>query len=111
VKLPAPHPMQVPLTTRFWSVVVVPVIVIVPGKVAVMPDRPIVMPVAEEAPIVMVPVASMMVPESPVILVPVKISEANAKETPTATEIKKTEAINAVRFLACFDLGDIEGKG
>jgi hypothetical protein len=100
----------VPLTTRFWSVVVDPVIVTVPGKVAVMPDRPTVMPVAEEAPIVMVPVASMIVPESPVILVPVKVSDANAKETPTTAEIKKTEATNAVRFLACFDLGDIEGK-
>lgn len=41
VKLPTPQPVQVPLTTRFWSVVVVPVIVTVPGKVAVMPDLPI----------------------------------------------------------------------
>src|ERR1035438_306423 len=82
VKLPTPHPVQVPLTTRFLSVVVDPVIVTVPGNVAVMPDLPIVIAVEDEVPIVMVPEPSTTTPESPEIPVPLKVSDAKAIETP-----------------------------
>ena len=92
VKLPMPHPTQFPLTTRFWSVVVDPVIVTVPGKVAVMPDLPIVMPVAEDAPMEMVPVASMMLFESPVMLVPLKVSAAKATDAPASTMTRHANA-------------------
>jgi hypothetical protein len=78
VKLPMPHPVQVPLKTRFWSVVVVPVIVTVPGKVAVMPDLPIEISVAEEAPMEMVLELSTTTPESPEMVVPVNVNDANA---------------------------------
>jgi hypothetical protein len=45
-------------------------------------DLPIVIPVAEDAPMEIVPVASIMLFESPVMLVPLKVSEAKAIETP-----------------------------
>jgi hypothetical protein len=55
-----------------------------PGNVVVWPDLPIVMPVADEAPIVTVPVASMALFVSPEIVVPVKVREAKAIRTPPA---------------------------
>jgi len=82
VKLPMPQPEQLPLITRFWSEVVAPVIVTVPGKVAVMPFLPIVMPVAADAPMEIVPVASMTLFESPVMLVPLNVSAAVAMPPP-----------------------------
>ena len=71
-----PHPVQVPLIMRFWSVVEAPVIVTVPGNVAVIPDRPIEMPVAEEAPMEMVLELSTTTPESPEMVVPLKVNAA-----------------------------------
>ena len=94
MKLPTPHPVQLPLTTRFCNVVVVPVIVTVPGKIAVMPDLPIVIPVAEDAPIETVPVASMTLFESPLMLVPVNVRAAKATEAPAA---KRTMTENIKR--------------
>ena len=99
MKLPTPHPTQLPLTTRFWSDVVVPVIVTVPGKVAVMPNLPIVMPVAEVAPIEIVPVASMTLFESPVMLVPLKVRAAKAIEAPPRMAAMMTEITKLGRFL------------
>jgi hypothetical protein len=93
VKLPTPHPVQAPLTTRFCSEVVVPVIVTVPGKVAVMPDLPIVMPVAEDAPTEIVPIASMTLFESPVMLVLLKVSAANAGPAVSARTPKMIPAM------------------
>jgi hypothetical protein len=63
------QPTQVPVIERF------------PGNVVVMPDLPIVIPVAEEVPMEIVPVASMMLFESPVMLVPLNVSAAKAIET------------------------------
>lgn len=79
--------------------VVVPEIVTVPGKVAIIPDLPIVMPVADDAPIVTVPVASIVLFESPLILVPVNVSDAKATETeiPIAAE---TTPINVARVIS-----------
>jgi hypothetical protein len=54
----------------------------VPGKVVVTPVLPIVIPVAVEVPMEIVPVASITLFESPVMLVPLKVSAANAIETP-----------------------------
>jgi hypothetical protein len=87
-----PHPVQAPLTTRFCNVVVVPVIVTVPGKVAVMPERPIMMPVADEAPIVTVPVASTVLFESPVMLVPLNVSAAKETDAPASTMTRHANA-------------------
>lgn len=77
-----------------------PVIVTVPGNDAVMPDRPIVMPVACEAPIVIVPVASTVLFESPVMPVPLKIRDANATETPTVSVTTPTDmaSVMSCRF-------------
>lgn len=99
VKLPMPQPVQEPLTTRFCRVVVGPVIVAVPGKVAVMPERPIVMPVAEDAPMEIVPVVSTRVFESPVMLVAVNVSEAKAIETPPAIATMMREMTKAGSLL------------
>ena len=85
VKLPIPQPTQFPLTTRFWSVVVDPVIVTVPGNVAVMPDLPIVMAVEDEVPMVTMPEPSTMTPESPVMPAPLKVSAAEAIWMPAKT--------------------------
>ena len=74
-----PHPVQLPLTTKFCSEVVAPVIVTVPGNVAVMPDRPMVIPVAVEAPIEIVPVASITLLESHEMLVSLKVKAAWAR--------------------------------
>lgn len=98
MKLPTPQPVQLPLTTRFWSVVVVPVIVTVPGKVAVMPDLPIVMPVAEDAPIVTVPVASTVLFESPLMDVPLKVRDAKATETLTVSATNTMDETRAIDF-------------
>jgi hypothetical protein len=97
-----PHPVQVPLIIRFWSVVVVPVIDTVPGKDAVMPDLPIVIPVACDAPIVIVPVASRVLFESPVMLVPLNTREANATETPTVSATMPTDAASVMICLFKF---------
>ena len=108
--MPEPQPEQLPLITRFWRVVVVPVIVTLPGKVAVMPDLPMVMPVDWEAPIWMVPVASIVLFVSPVILVPLNVSAAKATEAPAMTKkIQSVERENASNFLlegaGCMDDG------
>jgi hypothetical protein len=68
---------------RFWSVVVVPTIA------TVVLTLPIVIPVAEFAPIEIVPVASIMLFASPVMLVPLKVSAAAAIWIPA----KATKAI------------------
>jgi hypothetical protein len=60
----------------------VPVIEMLPGNVVVAPVLPIVIPVAEDAPIEIVPVASITLFESPVILVPLNVSAAEAIDTP-----------------------------
>jgi hypothetical protein len=99
VKLPTPQPLQLPLTMRFWSVVVVPVIVTVPGKVAVMPALPIVMPVADVAPMVTFPVASTLLFESPLIDVPLKVRDAKATETLTESATKTMDETRAIDFL------------
>ncbi len=65
------------------------------GKVAVMPDFPIVMPVAWEAPIEIVPVASRLLFESPVILFPVKVRAANTVEIPTVRRINQKDVRKA----------------
>ena len=61
-----------------------------------MPDRPIVMPVACDAPIVIVPVASTVLFESPVMLVPLKMRDANATETPTVSVTMPTDATSVM---------------
>ena len=76
VKLP--HPVQLPLITRLSSEVVAPVIVTVPGKDAVMPEWPMVIPVEDEAPIEMVLELSITTPESPEMDVPLNVSAARA---------------------------------
>ena len=52
-----------------------------PGKVVVTPALPIVIPVAEEAPMEIVPVASTTLLESPVMLMPLKFRAAKVIET------------------------------
>jgi hypothetical protein len=69
---------------------------------------PILMPMAFELPIDMVPVASITSLESPVMFVPVKVSDANAMEAPMTAETKRSEPRNAVSFFTCCDLRCIE---
>lgn len=99
VKFPLPQPTQLPETTRFWSVVVEPEMVTLPGKVTVIPEFPIWTPVACEAPIVTVPVASKELPVSPVMPLPLKVRDANATETPTARIKKRAVETKTKNFL------------
>jgi hypothetical protein len=66
------------------------------------------MPVAVEVPMAIGPLASITTPESPVTLLLVNVSDANAREAPTVTETKKTDARNALIFFACCGLRCIE---
>jgi hypothetical protein len=59
-------------------VVALPLIVTDPGNIAVIPDRPIVIPVEDDAPIEIVLELSITTPESPVMLVPLKVRAAVA---------------------------------
>jgi len=67
-----------PVLVPYQSELVTFEFVTAPGNVAVIPDRPIVIPVAEFVPMEIVPVASMILFESPVIPVPLNMSAAKA---------------------------------
>jgi hypothetical protein len=82
-----------PVIVRF-VVVTLPVTKTGPEKTEPSPARPIVMPVAEVPPIVIVPVASKFVPVSPMILVPEKVRAAEAIETLAKTKNRETTKIN-----------------
>lgn len=84
---PHPEPVQFPLTTRFCTVVVVPVIVTALGIDTPLLALPIMIVDAEEVPIEIVPVASMDIPELPVTVLLLKVSAAKTRGAPIATEV------------------------
>lgn len=68
-----------------------------PGNVAVMPDRPTVIPVEDDAPIEIVLELSITTPESPVMLVPLNVNAAVAMDAAAKNMTTARDAPNVPR--------------